>query len=541
MGPKLQLSENDRVLLARFDLPEPQQDFAGVLQNLMAFRNEWVLHKRKCDFTGKDIVSAYPERCRFPVYKNDIWWGDAWDPSSYGKNIDFSQPFFSQMAGLQELVPREGTSVFNSENCEYNSHIRESRNCYLNSLVHKCEDTHYSYWVVNDKDVVDCLLVNNSTLAYNCVDCENLYECVTLQDCQSCSDCHFSYQLRACEHCIGCYNLTNQRYCIQNKPVSEQEYKNFKAQLLNGTQAGYRRGEQLFNSVMAQAPHRALHNLNVEDALGDHLINCRRCNYSFDGSEGEDVNYAVSFGPARSILACYSAGWPQCENIYTSVVTRGSENIAFCYYTFYSSGLMYCDSSMSCHDCFGCVGMRQARNCILNKAYSVHEYQTLRKKLVAHMKASGEWGQFPSTVLSSFPYNQSAAQQYFPLTPEAALRAGWIWQDYDAFSAEKSPAAPVDLNSISEQNLDRIYRSERSITGYRIIKPELNFYRKMSLPPPRLSPQERHQQRLASRNLIKLYTRNCSVSGKEMLTSFAPEQPVKVVSEEEYVKSLNQL
>ena len=46
----------------------------------LASTNERVLYKRKCDFTGKDILSMFDSSAPFPVYETDIWYSDAFDP-----------------------------------------------------------------------------------------------------------------------------------------------------------------------------------------------------------------------------------------------------------------------------------------------------------------------------------------------------------------------------------------------------------------------------------------------------------------------------
>ncbi len=59
-------------------------------------RNEWTMYKRKCDATGKVIISIYRPDAPFPVYDQEYWKSDAWDPLSYGREFDFSRPFFEQ-------------------------------------------------------------------------------------------------------------------------------------------------------------------------------------------------------------------------------------------------------------------------------------------------------------------------------------------------------------------------------------------------------------------------------------------------------------
>lgn len=523
----------------RLGMPRPSQPFPALLQQLMSFRNERHLHRRKCDLSGKEILSAYPPGTPFPVYKNDLWWGDSWDPSQYGQPIDFSRPFFEQFAQLQSRVPREGTSVFNSENCDYNGHIRESKNCYMNALVYRCEDTHYSYWVVGNKDVLDSYMVNNSTLCYDCMDCDRLYECVGLQECVDCRNCYFSFQLQGCTNCIGCHNLANKQYYVSNQAVSPERFRQIEQQLFNGSRAGLEQGMQLFEQSYNQAEHRALHNLKCEDVVGDHLRNSRRCFMTFDGQGGEDVYFSVSIGEANDVRYCYSAGWPRCEQVYLSSVTRGSSNIACCYYTYFSSDLRYCDSSMSCKSCFGCVGMRRAENSILNRSYTRHEYQQLTEKLVAMMKETGEWGEFFPPTLSTFSYNDTAAQDYFPLKKDAALKAGWRWRDENsASSAGTASVPPATLDQLKALPANSALRCQVSGKPYRVIPQEIEFYSKMNLPPPWLCPDVRHDRRKSRRTPFEIHQCKCAISGAEVPSAYAPSRPERVVSEESFLAAL---
>jgi len=50
--------------------------------------NNRKLYKRKCDFTGKKIISIFNEKSPYKVYEQNIWWSDKWNPMEYGKNYD---------------------------------------------------------------------------------------------------------------------------------------------------------------------------------------------------------------------------------------------------------------------------------------------------------------------------------------------------------------------------------------------------------------------------------------------------------------------
>lgn len=61
---------------------------------------------------------------------------------------------------------------------------------------------------------------------------------------------------------------------------------------------------------------------------------------------------------------------------------------------------------IECEYCFGCVGLKKKKYCILNKQYSKEEYEELKGKIISDMKRSGEYGKF-------LPYEMSADRLIF--------------------------------------------------------------------------------------------------------------------------------
>ena len=117
-------------------------------QRRLTFRNERKLYKRKCDATGKDIVSIYSPDKEYRVYTQEYWWSDAWDAMSYGREFDFSRSVMEQMKELMREVPRFSlANVYLSlENCEYSNHLASSRNCYMSYNGSDDEDSLYCDW-----------------------------------------------------------------------------------------------------------------------------------------------------------------------------------------------------------------------------------------------------------------------------------------------------------------------------------------------------------------------------------------------------------
>jgi hypothetical protein len=52
-------------------------------QRRFCWRNEKNLYRRKCDLTGKDILSIFSPDKEYVIYNSDDWWSDKWDPLDY--------------------------------------------------------------------------------------------------------------------------------------------------------------------------------------------------------------------------------------------------------------------------------------------------------------------------------------------------------------------------------------------------------------------------------------------------------------------------
>ena len=115
----------------KYPIPSPTLCPDCRQQRRLSFRNERKLYKRKCDATGKEIVSIYSPDKQLKVYHQDYWWSDAWDPMNYGREFDCTRPFFEQFAELMGEVPRPSVLNANCENSEYINYSSYLKNAYL--------------------------------------------------------------------------------------------------------------------------------------------------------------------------------------------------------------------------------------------------------------------------------------------------------------------------------------------------------------------------------------------------------------------------
>jgi len=73
---------------------------------------------------------------------------------------------------------------------------------------------------------------------------------------------------------------------------------------------------------------------------------------------------------------------------------------------------------------------------------------------------------------------------------------------------------------------------------FKVVKQELEFYRKMGIPVPHIHPNERYKRRVEKKSPTNLWDRNCEKCSKGIRTTYAPERPEKVYCESCYLKEV---
>jgi hypothetical protein len=195
---------------------------------------------------------------------------------------------------------------------------------------------------------------------------------------------------------------------------------------------------------------------------------------------------------------------------------------------------------------FGCIGLKNKEFCIFNKQYSEEEYKILVEKIIEHMEKIGEWGEFFPMELSMFPYNDTIAQEFFPMTKEEVLKKGLRWQDEEEKNYKitiRPEDLPDDIKDVKDEIMKEVIGcahagscSHGCATAFKITTVELEFYRRMNLPLPRFCYNCRHYARFGKLNPLKLWHRKCMKEGctNEFETSYSPDRPEIVYCERCY-------
>ncbi len=530
-----------------FSLPAPKLSPDERRRRRVAFRNERRLYHRKCDATGASIISLFSPDKPHKVYSKPYWWSDAWDPLAYGRPFDFSRTFFEQFRELLLEVPQIAlvTSPDADENnCQYINFAGNSRNCYMTFDSDYNEESIYSNVLKHSKYCVDCSYVRKSELCYQCVDCTECYDLLYSQDCAGCRESYFLSQCVGCSHCAFSSNLVRKEYYLFNTPYSKEEYFKRLSELALSSRAQRASHEKVFAQYLTQYPKRYAHVLLSEDCVGDYLTRCRRAFGSFNCGDCEDIRHCDALYSAKDCMDASSFG-ETIERVYESGTTGIN-----CYNIYFSSS-----SALNCSDLFYCYGCRLSQNCfgsislkrgaytILNRAYSRDEYEALVPRIIDHMRETGEWGEHFPLALSPFGYNETVAQEYFPLTKQEALSKGAHWSD---FESEPPSLVALDEQSIPDASGESLYqyvgktvKCPASGKLFKYQKQEVAYYISQNIPLPVLHPDIRHEQRILKRNSMKLWLAKCAATGEEVYTSYSPSHHDRIYSERAFAESLD--
>ncbi len=538
-GADFDITDRDRKFYKRMDVPDPTMCPTCRMQRLMSFRNERTLYKAKCAYSGVDMLSIYPPDTKAKVYDQKVWWSDKWDALSYGRDFDFNRPFFEQFEELFLSVPLINLGNRNNENSDYCNDTNDLKNCYLCFNSEKAENFYYCNTGGFGRDCVDIFWGIQCELCYECSKIIGGYHCFYCFNSMNISDCYFSENLVGCKNCFGCVGLHQKEYHIYNERVSKEKFEEF-MKAFQFTYENIQKEKKKFAEHRLKFPHKNLEIIQSEDCLGDYLMNSKNCNKCFDIMNSENCKY-VWDGIIENGMDCFNAGLNSSFLCDCMAIYRSS-NVKHSYKMSASNDCLYCSCSFKLKNCFGCTGLKHQEYCILNKKYTKEEYEKLLPEIISHMKKTGEWGEFFPPKISPIGYNDSVAQYYFPLDKSEALEQSFFWNDYQQpklnLDSVDGKDLPNHIDDLNDEILNKAIKCEKDGKHFKIIAPELKFYRKHNIAPPHICPDCRHFERKAQMNPRILYDGNCAKCKISFKTTYSPDRPEIVYCEKCYLEAM---
>ncbi len=485
------------------------------------------------------MVAIYPAETVFPVYHPSSWYSDKWDPLAYGQEVSFDRPFLEQWKELMNKVPRLGVDIVNCENSDYCNYCGDNKNCYLDIAGEANEDCYFNLFTKYSKNCVDNTFVYNSELMYESINCYQCYNTNYSIYLENCTDCSFCFDLKGCSDCLFSYNLRNKKYCIFNIQYSPEEYKKKVQEMNMGSLRANKEHIKEWKTMMKKAVHRDMYNLSSKNCIGNEVKNSKNCQYAYNVSNCEDSKYLYDVLDAKD---CYDLNYSlyKPELAYETISTLSMNRSAFNMASHYCHEIFYGDLCNNSSYLFGCIGLNQKKYCILNKQYTKEEYETLVPKIIEHMTRNGEWGEFFSSSISPFGYNETVAQEYFPLTENEVEARKLQWHKEEGKGLYEGPKyeVPDSITNIPAEIIKTILSCSDCKKNYRIIAQELQYYRNKNLPIPDTCPTCRHKNRTALRNPRKLWSRNCEKCSTSIQTSYSPDRPETIYCEKCYLEAV---
>ncbi|MBT3349635.1 hypothetical protein HN954_03360 [bacterium] len=539
-GKKFEVTDADLKIYEKLGLPAPTLCPDERNRRRMAWRNDRVFYRRKCDLTGKSIISIYPEKTPFPVYEHNAWWKDGWDPYEFGRDFDFSRNFFPQWQNLMNSIPRRSLDTVNCENSDFCNYCGDDKNCYLDIAGEANEDCYYNLFTKHSKNCADNTFVYRSELVYESISCSECFDCRWSMLLENCSACDFCFDCKGCTDCVFCWNLRRKKFCIFNEQLSKEEFEKRKSELRTDSHKHLEMYREKFAEMLRDsATHKNMQILKCENCDGNNIKNSKNTHFAFNVADCWDSSFLYDVLEATDCRDLnYSLYKPEC-----SIEIISTLNLKFCFATMgthFSNDLAYCDHCENSHDCFGCIGLNHGKYCIFNKKYSKEKYFELREKIISKMRETEEWGEFFPAEMSPHAYNETVAHEYFPLTKSEVESRGLRWKIPDAREFQKQKLHVPDLLADAEDSIcDETFACEKTGKNFKIIPQELKFYRKMNVALPRICPDARHEARMKLRPPRELFERNCQNCGTKMQSPFSPERNEKVFCEKCFIETVN--
>ncbi|OGZ29298.1 MAG: hypothetical protein A2931_02565 [Candidatus Niyogibacteria bacterium RIFCSPLOWO2_01_FULL_45_48] len=526
-------------------------------QRRISFQNLMNLYKRKCDLCGKDSVSMYAPEAPVKVYCPDCWWSDKWDAYEYGRDYDFSRPFFEQIKELWREAPLLGLSIGKESlaTSPYTNHTDHLKNCYLVFNADFNEDCAYGLYLLHSKSTLDSSLMHTCELLYDCVNSFKTSRCIgTRNQTQESFDCAFCSSVSGCQNCFASVNLRNKKYHIFNKPYSKEDYFKEIAKYNLGSYKTYQEVKKLAEEHWKKYPPKPRYDDFSVNSTGNYVFQSKNCKECYEVGFAEDCKF-ISMLCDPPIKDCYDVSfWGNNLTLAyeCNVVGENASNMRFCQ----EAGINlhsaeYCKLSTGGSNHFGCVAVKKGDYAILNKRYEKEEFEELRARIIKHMDEMPyvdkngrvyKYGEFFPNEVNPYAYNETIVSNFFPLSKEEAEKQGYWWREEDKKeyqTTKKSAELPDHIKDAPDNILQDIIECQKCARGYKIIPMEFKFLREMNLPLPRECPFCRINEKFAIwvKNL-RIFKRECSKCGADFETSYPQDEVPYILCKECYQGTL---
>jgi hypothetical protein len=532
---------DDFAFYEKMGVPAPNLCPKCRMKRKLVWRNERTLYKNICKLCDKSVITMYNPDSPYVVYCSDCWQSDKWDPKSYAQEYDIKRPFFEQVKELSMKVPKSALYISASTgpniNSDYTNFAGGNKDGYLifNAGPHN-ENCGYSRGIIKAKDIFDVYFGDDIERIYEGVNIHKSTGIAWGQNVVGCLDSWMLMNCSGCQNCFGCVNMRNASYCFFNEQLTKEEWKKRVAEIA-GSHAKITDATVRFEEHVKKFPMRENNNLKSVNSLGNYIFESKNCHSCFELAFSEDVRYSIFSKVAKDCFDIVGFG-RLCELVLEGAAVGISRSVIGSWCVENSQNIEYSLAIRGSEYCIGSDGAKNVKYMILNKQYTKEEYTELRGHIVDELKRQGAYGLFFPPDLAPFAYNEAISMENYPLTKEQALAEGFRWEDNIPQTTGKETLKPDQIpdhiKDVPESILNEVLACVTCGRNYRLIKPELEMYRRALIPIPRKCFNCRHLDRVRRRGPLQLFDRTCAKCGKGIKTNFSSERPEIVYCESCY-------
>ncbi len=573
----------------KYNLPLPNLTRQERRRRRLMRRNDRKLYRATCNINHKPIITIYHPKMKFDIVENQEWFKSV-DNSNHWISFDTSKAFGEQLSNLNKKTSKQNVLTTGlMENSTYTHNVWDMKNCYMSFDAGMSEKTFYTVRCSNSKITFDSLEVNQWEIIFDSISVTKSQNLFYSQNVQDSSYGAFLYNCIGCHNCIGCSNLINKNYHILNKPVSKKEFDSIWNIIFDWTRKSKEIFEKDYKKLLLQTPQKNMNQTNSENSVSHNIINCKDIFLSQDMISTENARYCdrlVTYWKSSDIMdvSSWAGNMNNCYelNCCWSDDKTTATNCHFGSYLFWwvnNTQYSLHIPSMS-NRLFGCADIDKKEYHILNKKYSKDEYEKLVPKIIEHMKKNWERWEFLDPKYSPFPYNDTIANDYYPIhtiqypnwkkeildpkgtgnifihEPEKTISKAaldlWWSQKIETKRRTKEQEVnipkwldkinwidlPKNIKDVWDDILSKAIICTISQRPFRIIKSELEFYRKYKLPLPIHHPDIRHLDRLNKTVFFDIHLRDCDKCSIKMLSVYPNDYEWKVYCEYCYNKEI---
>jgi predicted transcriptional regulator len=542
-GNSFRIEAGDIEFLKKLRVAPPRECPECRMRKRMAMEaNLLQFYRKECAaHPGERVISQMDDDTPYKIYDNAYYRDpNAWDAASFGRPYDPSRPFESQLVELVRNVPHMAVSCYETKiiNSDYTVGSAHLKNCYLAANIGESENISYGVWIMYSKDSIDLLQVDHADQSYEVIASNHIFNSKYIQDSENCMNSQFLFDCHNCQDCFGCVNLRNKRHCLWNEQLSPEEYRSKVGVIDLGSRAAVEVYRKKFDDfVRLKGILRAVRTKSSPNSTGDILVDSKNCYQTFAAISAKwiltfyknrDVRYGQDLIGVENAMDVTMFG--PGENSYNAIECLFANTAISSYYLKDCLEVEYSFECNDCRYCFGCSGLRKKKYCILNKQYGEEEYWRTVDAIKTDMLRRGTYGEFLPLKDSFFYYHDTYAQAMLPLDRGSAARFGARWNEHgkpvetSGLTVLAAAAVPDTIRDVTDDILNSAIVCCETGKPFRVIKSELEFYRRHGIPLPVVHPQARLLARFRRKNPYRLWESTCAKCGAAMRTSYPPER-----------------